>query len=800
MLKSCFPFFVCCIAATACAGERPVPVPAPGNPGNVFYAGQPVRITPPEAANGARWEVRDIEGTAVASGAISAGAVDTGITGIGWYAFTVFDTAGKELAATTLAVLEPLTLPVPEDSPVCVDAGVSWFARDNAEEQALRLRLAALTGVNWIRDRFTWQIVMPGPETVAAEDTTFDSAAAITAREGLNLLQTFHSTPEWARNPDLDPVQPGKRFPRDLRAMYRFCGLAARRYQDRVRAWEPWNEAEITGFGGHLINEIASLQKAAWWGFKNADPDLTVCAVPASTTGTPLYHEGLRRNELSAYFDTFNFHNYSRPEAWPETFRAPLESAAGKPLWLTECGIKVNAATKAPWGDIEKDAALQQARFIPVAFATSIFSGVDRHYFFLLGNYIERTTQFGVLRHDFTPRPAYVALANAGRMLMGAAALGRKAAPEKGSHLYAFRARHHGEARDVLVLWADEEAPWPLPDTLETLTLRDLSGRRLDTAPRHLKEDPVFAVLEAGAAETLSLETPPEPAPRKELIPSPVVMQVAMPQAAALIQKQAYQVAVEEAVTVPVHVYNFGGSPAKGMISVAEKPEGWRVSVDASPLLLEAGSMTTLNLTATLPRQGRSVLRGGWITLRGAFDGLSDPVLSFRLAGEPGSIAPSRRIPIAGILDPARWEENIVPGATMECSALDGGLLIDMHFPDVHPWCYPILKLRPEEKAPHDAGGLALTIRLIEGDARVRVQFQEENGAFYIGETDTPRDSDAPHRATVFFAETTWRAATEADADSHLTPEDITHLLVGVNARPESRVRLWISDPAWVQY
>ena len=34
----------------------------------------------------------------------------------------------------------------------------------------------------------------------------------------------------------------------------------------------PWNEANIDHFGGHTIDEMCSLQKAAYLGFKSRDP------------------------------------------------------------------------------------------------------------------------------------------------------------------------------------------------------------------------------------------------------------------------------------------------------------------------------------------------------------------------------------------------------------------------------------------------------------------------------------------------------------------------------------------------
>jgi hypothetical protein len=78
-----------------------------------------------------------------------------------------------------------------------------------------------------------------------------------------------------------------------------------------------------------------------------------------------------------------------------------------------------------------------------------------------LGQYGEGEIQFGLLRHDMTPRPGYVALAVAGRYLAGARSLGRFAVPDHPDvYIYAFRAVPEGTPRDVLVAWTEKTADW----------------------------------------------------------------------------------------------------------------------------------------------------------------------------------------------------------------------------------------------------------------------------------------------------------------------------------------------------
>jgi len=263
---------------------RNIPTPAPNHPGNVFLLGESVNIELPEEAwsKAVNWRVLDDRRAVVRRGSIddkkpdSKSFVNVGGLGIGWYRIEFLDAAGEIVGWTTAAVLARLAEPVPQNSPVCVDSATSWFAPNNAVRQERFARLAALAGANWIRDRMSWAGAQTGPKKFS-QNTTYDTAATLQARHGLKVLQVFHGTPGWAIDKQLDGQRASGRFPRDLRDLYRFCKAMAQRYEGRVLAWEPWNEANITVFGGHTIDEMCTHQKAAYLGFKAGTPNLTVC-------------------------------------------------------------------------------------------------------------------------------------------------------------------------------------------------------------------------------------------------------------------------------------------------------------------------------------------------------------------------------------------------------------------------------------------------------------------------------------------------------------------------------------------
>ncbi|MBN2449933.1 MAG: hypothetical protein JXR77_06070, partial [Lentisphaeria bacterium] len=426
--------------ALGCSAAAIAPQPAPGFPdrmlpaadagafAHVFAASLPLSVRVPEAAVGkaATYRVADRTGQIVTAGPLPRDAAELALASlpIGWYRTTFHGEAGEELAWTPIAVLAPRRVPARPDSPVCTDSATAWFARGNPEKQNRFAVLAALAGVNWIRDRLTWNDLQPARERIA-EATDYDTSAEAHARHGLAGLQVMHSTAHWALDRPLDGEEAWKRFPRDLRDIHRFCQAMAARFRGRVQAWEPWNEANIDGFGGHTADEMCALQKAAYLGLKAGNPEIVAGWNVYAGSPNALHAELILGNVTWPYYDTFNIHSYSPPEAYPHEFRHSREVACGRPIWISECGIRLRFVTPRPWGDLTPEDDWRQACFLPKSYATSLFAGVDRHFFFILGNYCEGDIQFGLLRHDQTPRPAYCALAAVGRFLDGARCLGR---------------------------------------------------------------------------------------------------------------------------------------------------------------------------------------------------------------------------------------------------------------------------------------------------------------------------------------------------------------------------------------
>lgn len=603
---------------------RTAPSPSPEHPGNVFLLGEKVTIAAPSET--AKWRITDDGNKKVTEG--TGNTVDAGELGIGWYRIAFLDAQDKESGYTTAAVLAPLAAPTPQDSPVCVDSASAWFGRADPAKQERFAYLATLAGANWIRDRMSWGDMEPQKGSFS-ENTTYDSSAEIVSRHGLKSLQVFHGIPQWAVNPQLDGESARGRFPRDLRDHYAFCRAMAERYKGRVQAWEPWNEANIPDFGGHTIDEICSLQKAAYWGLKAGDPGVVVCWNVFAGGGNKQESEGVIRNEAWPYFETYNVHTYDPPEKYLGVFERARNAASGRPVWLSECGIGLHFIEDSKEGELTPELEYRQAAFIARSYASSLYAGVNRHFFFILGNYLERVNQFGLLRYDQSPRPGYVALAAVGRLLAGAKCVGRVApVNEDGPYVYVFRAYPGAVERDVLVAWSLKSMDNPLPTDLKVEMVCDYLGRPCPR-PARLNEAAAFLVLPAGESRRLRLEPLPPISAYREGAPSPVVLQLVMPSSASDLGHQAHKIVPGQKTDATVAAYNFSNQKVSGTLRMDEIPGNVRASIGPETVQMDPFERKELPLTLAVPNPEQKA--EGWVTLRGDFGAAGRPVLAFRL-------------------------------------------------------------------------------------------------------------------------------------------------------------------------
>ena len=608
-------------AADAGAGTRTIPRPLPSHPGNIFLAGETVTVPVLPAGDGDTWRAVDYEGRTVAEGRVASGPVELGRLPVGYY--EIRRAAAGATNRLTVGVLEGLQAPTPLSSPICIDVAMAWFYP--REKMGSVANLCALAGINRVRDRLSWPELEPMKGEFAATNR-YDWSAQAQSAAGLQVLQVDHLSPAWA-NPD------AKRFPLDLRDSYNFFRAMARRWQGEVVAFEPWNEADIPMFGGHTGSEMASLQKAAYLGLKAGNPMVIACLNVFALHRAAILRD-LQENEAWPYFDTFNLHHYEPFNTYPRLYADFRAVSAGKPLWVTECSLPVK------WhGDerlqepTDEDLRVQSER-MAITYARAIHEGAQAVYYFILPHFVEGQTQFGVLRPDLTPRPAFVALAAAGRLLADAKPLGQVKVESNSLHAFLFRARPDGQRADVLVAWSETETTLDLPKPPKASfdhlgRPREVMGKALE-----LSRAPLFAILDRGTR--LPLDPPPEPAKLEPGQPSFVVMQAVMPEASTDLEKSAYKVPAGQTTRIPIFLYNFGAKPARGRLSAPMSFNSTRPLVSPPwgaelPSEVEIAPEERKELALRLTGVSTNGVEAAAIRITGEFGAAGRPVLSLNV-------------------------------------------------------------------------------------------------------------------------------------------------------------------------
>jgi hypothetical protein len=628
-------FLACCViiasvSQASCGvpaqAKRGIPKPLPSHPGNVFLAGEEVTVsTPPGTSE--TWRAVDYEGKVIAEGRAGEGQAKLGHLPVGYYELQ----RGSEGATNrvSIGVLASLEIPIPATSPVALDVAMAWFYKE--PQMAAVASLCALAGINWVRDRLNWAEMEPQKGRFGPENR-YDHSARAQYSAGLNVLQVNHISPGWA-----NPVT--RRFPLDLRNAHHFYQEMARRWQEIVPAFEPWNEPDIEMFGGHTGSEIASMQKAAYLGLKAGNPK-----VIASQNVFALHNraqlEDFHQNRAWPYFDTFNLHHYAPTDSYPGIYADFRAVSAGKPFWVTECNVPVK------WSGDEKlkepsDADLRvQAERVGKIFAASLHEGSAMVFYFQLPHYVEGKTQFGIVRPDLTPRPAYVALAAVGRLLSDAKPLGRWKSPNPELRRYWLQAKPAGQVRDILVIWStNNPTPCLLPAT--PIAVFDHLGRQLPKPSHELRitSAPVYVLFAKNALsesfvrrviDPIQIEPPPKPSLLLSGKPSPVVLQAMWPTERVDLKNSAYRLVIDKREIIPICVYNFSTRAVQGALRVVP-PKSWQATlINAAET---QGLRTTAIETVTL-QPGDRVQLGLAVEPFGQMQ--SKAVESIRLEGDFG--------------------------------------------------------------------------------------------------------------------------------------------------------------------
>lgn len=317
-------------------------------------------------------------------------------------------------------------IPTPSAQPLGVAAGSGLSSLSDAD-LARTLDATVDGGMRWIRFDFMWSAIEPRPGQLDWSST--DRVVTAAQSRGLTILGIIDTTPPWAR-PSAAADQEFA-LPSDPAQFGAFAGLAAARYRDSVANWEVWNEPNIAKFSAPApdVGRYAAMLSAASAAIRSAGPEgVTVVSAglspavdgPDSIAPATFLTELYRRGDRSSW-DAVGIHPYSYPYLpqdkstaafntflmLPALYAIMQRSGDGaKKLWVTEYGAPTGGSTSQRvtekfQGDSIFAAIMatrSQAHFGPFFVYSLRDTGTDTS---------DAEMNFGILRNDFTPKPAY---------------------------------------------------------------------------------------------------------------------------------------------------------------------------------------------------------------------------------------------------------------------------------------------------------------------------------------------------------------------------------------------------------
>ncbi len=340
------------------------------------------------------------------------------------------------LVAATMAVVSLGCLPAPPPQPSWGNDAVGFSPGADLlwmtpADQARELDAMTAAGATWLRLDFPWPSIQPSAEEW--NWAPFDRAVAAAHARGLKVLGVLSYAPRWARRPPSAGVAPF-----DTAAFAAFAGTSARHFGSRgVDHWEVWNEPNLERFWGAPPDALAYSKAllAASAAIRAAHPGATVLSgglAPATDAAdgsevAPLtFVAAMYAAGADAAFDALAVHPYSYPAMPDDPTTATWNSFLGmseirslmvdqgdgeKHIWLTEMGAPTGTASGAVSEATQAeyvDRALAAWADRPWAGPILWYSLRDRS-----GDRSAREDNFGLLRHDFTAKPAYGAFVSA---------------------------------------------------------------------------------------------------------------------------------------------------------------------------------------------------------------------------------------------------------------------------------------------------------------------------------------------------------------------------------------------------
>jgi len=306
-------------------------------------------------------------------------------------------------------------------------------------------------GFNWVKQQVRWEFheTSRGQYNFGELDRMVDACNA----NGINVLFSVVAAPHWA-------TSGGNHYPANYQDFWNFMGALASHFKGRIKAYEVWNEQNLQREWGAPLSasDYVRLLAGAYQAIKAADPGAIVVSGAPTPTGMNdgviaindrIYLEQMYQAGLARWCDAVGIHpsGFANPPSshWPEGndpargfddhpsffFRNTMEDYrnimvrygdGGKKLWPTEFGwptVENLGVPPASGYEFANDVSeAQQANYLVQAYQMGRNWGWVGVMFLWNLNFgpvsgaADEKAAYSIIRPDWSPRPAYTALAN----------------------------------------------------------------------------------------------------------------------------------------------------------------------------------------------------------------------------------------------------------------------------------------------------------------------------------------------------------------------------------------------------
>lgn len=282
------------------------------------------------------------------------------------------------------------------------------------EDLSRRLRDIKSLGATWIRVDFSWNIIQPnGPTNYEWE--SYDRLVDAADEHQLKILALIGYTPPWAREHRCNTLTSNEKKaqscgPRSSIEFGNFARATALRYNNKsIRAWEIWNEPNLTSYWKTARANNTFVDPAAYANMANAaayqirlSTDAVIITGGLSPLFEPDYTTGMRQSDYLAQllplldyrlFDAIGIHPYTWPilpsranvfnafytidNGSPKYNLRTIMNEAGwdaKQLWATEYGASTRGVLLHSHGHPRPDHVTEELQ------AQIVTQGMDQWY------------------------------------------------------------------------------------------------------------------------------------------------------------------------------------------------------------------------------------------------------------------------------------------------------------------------------------------------------------------------------------------------------------------------------------